>query len=200
MFGGFPHLPLTTPMHDSSFQRAQEYYARLRRSAYESVRDDAIASGLVEVPLRIADTDPLTLLTWRRTWEGSHPSSWGGWNWEPLLRRAWRHPSAFHLAIWSGTVLCGLAVGRVSDRDRQGLRNAVSIHYMESAHDPQHPLRGAIASLVIDAGDTYGRALGASRLRLVEPLPGIRATYEGMGFTTVWQRGRALYCERRIEP
>src|SRR5690349_15229613 len=105
-------------MRDPAFQRAQQYYARLRQSAYDLVRDDALASALVTVPLRLADCDPHTLSVWRTNWTGPHPSGWGGWDWEPLLRRAWRHPSAFHLAVWSGKTLCGLAVGRVSDRDR----------------------------------------------------------------------------------
>lgn len=187
-------------MADPSFRRAQQYDARLRKSAYALVRDDAVATGLVSAALRLADCDPHTLSVWRTEWSAPHPSGWGGWDWEPLLRRAWRHPSAFHLAIWSGKILCGLAVGRVSDRDRSGRRNAVSIDFIESAHDPRHPLRGAIASLVIDAANTYGRALQASHVRLVEPLPGVLSMYERLGFGTVWQQGRALYCERRIEP
>jgi hypothetical protein len=174
--------------------------ARLRKSAFDLVRDRALASGLTSVPLRLAECDPHTLAVWKSTSGSGHPSGWGGWDWEPLLRRAWRHPSSFHLAIWSGKVLCGLAVGRVSDKDPNGRRNAVSIDYIESAHDPAHPLRGLIAFLVVDAAETLGRALQASHLRLVEPLPGVLGIYEQLGFTTVWHWERPLYCERRIEP
>ncbi len=97
-------------------------------------------------------------------------------------------------------MLCGLAVGRVSNKNSSGRRNAISIDYIESAHDPTHPLRGVIAFLVVDAAETFGRALQASHLRLVEPLPGVLGVYEKLGFTIVWDRERPLYCERRIEP
>ncbi|HLM69065.1 MAG TPA: hypothetical protein VK358_16110 [Longimicrobium sp.] len=192
-----PGLPA---MQNPQFRAALQRYARIRKSAYDAVTHDALASGLVAAPLRLADCDPHTLSIWRATWTDPHPSGWGGWDWEPLLRRAWRHPSAFQLAIWSNKVLCGLAVGRVSGEDKSGQRNAVFVDNIESSHDPGHPLRGAIATLVIDAADTYGRALQASHVRLVEPLPGVLWMYERLGFATVWRQGRALYCERRIEP
>ena len=108
------------------------------------------------------------------------------------MRRVWKHPSGFHLAVWSDSTLCGLAVGRVSDRNREGGRNSISVDFIESAHDPAHPLRGLIAPLVIDAADTYGRALDARCLRLMQPLEGVLPLYESLGFTTVWQQGRAL--------
>jgi hypothetical protein len=186
-------------MSDPAFQRAQQYYARIRQSAFARARDDIVTAGLADVPLRLADCDRHTLAVWRATWRGSHPSGWGNWDWEALLRSAWKQPSAFHLAIWSGSILCGLAVGRVSRRDRQGVRNALSIDRIESGHDAHHPLRGAVAPIVVTAGDVYGRAVGASLLRLIQPLPGVIDLYGCLGFTPVWQRHRLLYCERRIE-
>jgi hypothetical protein len=187
-------------MSDNSFHRAQDRYARIRRVAYAIVRDNAVAAGHTHAPLRLAECDPYTLSVWRASWEGPHPSGWGGWDWEPLLRHAWRHPAAFHLAIWSDKALCGLAVGRVSNRDRSGFRLAVFVDYIESAHDANHPLRGKIAVLAIGAADAYGRALGAHWLRLMEPLPSILHLYVGMGFGIVRDKDRVLYCERRIEP
>lgn len=187
-------------MRDPSFRRAQEYYARIRNSAYAAARDDALASGVVDAALRLSACDRHTLAVWRATWAGEHPSGWGGWDWEPLLRRAWKDPAAFHLAIWSEKTLCGLAVGRVSDRDRNGVRSTVSIHFIESAHDPHHPLRRRIAFLTVSAGEAYGKGVGAELLRLIQPLPGVLGAYERLGFETVWEKGRALYCERRIEP
>jgi hypothetical protein len=187
-------------MPDASFRRAQEQYARIRRTAYALVRDTELASGSVRVPLRLTDSDHRALAIWRSTWADPHPSGWGNWNWEALLRSAWKHPSSFHLAIWSGETLCGLAVGRVSDKDQAGVRNAVSLHFIESAHDRHHPLRGRIASLAIAAAQGYGEALQARWLRLVDPLPGLVERYARLGFTVVSGKSRVLYCERRIVP
>jgi hypothetical protein len=183
-----------------AFRRAQEHYARLRRTAYAIACGEALASSLVTVPLRLAECDRQALVVWRATWTGQHPSGWGSWNWEQLVSSARKRTSAFHLAIWSGDVLCGLAVGRVSDRDRQGRRNAVSIHFIESAHDRHHPLRGKIASLATGAGEAYGRLLGVPHLRLVQPLPGVLQRYLDLGFTPVLKGTAVVYCERRIEP
>ncbi len=185
---------------NTSFKRAQERYARIRRAAYAIARDDALARELTDASLRLADCDQYTLAIWRTTWAGPHPTGWGTWDWEALLRRAWKHPSAFHLAIWSGKVLCGLAAGRISNRDRHGLRRAVSIDFIESAHDRHHPLRGSIAALATGAAEAYGRALGAHWLRLVQPLPGVLTLYTSLGFGIVREGDRVLYCERRIEP
>lgn len=187
-------------MRDPSFRKAQQYYAQLRQAAYAEVRGDALATGYVRVPLRLADCTARALAIWRETWTEPHPSGWGNWDWEALMRRAWKHPAWLNLAIWSGNLLCGLAVGRVSNRTRTGVRSTISIDFIESAHDLAHPLRGLIAPLVIDVASTYGRATGAEFLRLTEPLPGVVPLYERHGFTPVLQRARVLYCERRIEP
>jgi hypothetical protein len=172
-------------MPDSSFQRAQQRYAQIRRLAYARARDQIIASGHIEAPLRLAECDAHALAVWKTAWTDPHPSGWGGWDWEPLLRRAWRNPAAFHLAIWSDRRLCGLAVGRVSDRDREGLRATLAIDYVEGAHDRDHPLRGKIVWLATTAAEAYGRALGAQWLRLMQPLPHILHLYTRLGFTIV---------------
>jgi hypothetical protein len=186
-------------MSDPTYQRVRQYYARLRRSAYQLAREEAIQSGAVTVPLRLADCDKHALAVWRTTWLDPHPTGSGGWDWNALLRRAWQDPSALNLAIWSERALCGMAVGRVSRRSHEGRRAWVSIDFVEGAPAPDHPLRGAVASLAISSADHYGRGLGAERLRIAEPLSGTLEMYVQMGFIPVWASGRVLYCERRIE-
>lgn len=183
----------------SQFHRAKERHARIRQSAFEIVRREALRSGLVTVPLRLSQCDEHTLAVWRATWNGPHPSGFGTWEWEPILRRAWRRPTAFHLAIWSGDLLCGLAVGRLSRKRPSGLRHTISLHLVESAPSRSHPLRGVIAVLAFGAAEQYGRAHGASRLRLVAPLPGLLSWYAGLGFGIARKGGQAVYCERRID-
>ena len=188
------------PMPDPGFSRAQQQYARMRAAAYAPVQQDAIALGRTPNSLRLADCTPRTLAVWRSTWSGPHPAGAGGWDWETLLRRAWRNPASFHLAIWSGKTLCGLAVGRVGPRNRDGRRNAILLDFIESVPDRQHPLRGAIAYLATSAVHAYGRILKAEAVRLMDPLPGAMRIYQDLGFDVVSSDGRVLYCERRIDP
>lgn len=182
------------------FWLVKQHYARLRRQAFDSIVRDAVRSGIIRVPLRLTETDEVTITAWRAQWRGSHPSGYGNWDWERFLRRAWRRPSAFHVAVWSEDRLCGLGVGRLSKRRPAGLRHTLSLHFMESAHDHQHPLRHAVAALVIAAADAYGRLAGASRLRLIQPLPGVVHYYEAFGFEVAREAGQSVYCERRILP
>lgn len=86
------------------------------------------------------------------------------------------------MAIWSGEHLCGLAVGRASKRRPIGVRHTISVRFIESAHNDYHPLRGGVAALVIAAADAYASLIGASRLRLIDPLAGVIRLYEGYGF------------------
>jgi hypothetical protein len=172
----------------------------MRRVAYSAARDHAIAAGHLHAPVWLTDSDLHTLSVWKASWTEPHPSGGGGWDWEPLLRRAWRNPAAFHLAIWSDKLLCGLAVGRVSDRDKDGGRAALAVDYIEGAQNPHHPLRGKILLLATSAAEWYGRALGARSLRLMQPLPHILHLYTRLGFGVVAEMNRVLYCERRIEP
>lgn len=61
-----------------------------------------------------------------------------------------------------------------------------------------HPLRGSLKLLTIAYATEYGRLLGATRVRLIEPMPGLIHSYAALGFSTILQGGRALYCEREI--
>jgi hypothetical protein len=55
-----------------------------------------------------------------------------------------------------------------------------------------------IAPLVISAAEAYGMLAGASRVRLIQPLPGVIRMYEAFGYTIAHQAGQPVYCERRI--
>lgn len=149
----------------SAYHFAQQYYGRLRRRAYDSVEREVYETHFVRVPLRLTETDEHTVAAWRATWQRPHPTGEGSWSWDRILARAWRRPSAFHVAVWSGEHLCGLGVSRLSKRRLMGIRHTISVHFIESAHDDNHPLRRRIAALVIAAAVAYGREVGASRIR-----------------------------------
>jgi hypothetical protein len=184
-------------MHHSEYQKALQRYTRLRRLAYEAVERLGDSRGATGI--RLTDIDSHALDAWRSTWIHAHPLGYGGWDWDGLVARVCTRPSAFQVAIWSGEELCGLAVGRVSRRRPSGRRHTVSVHYLEGSPDRGHPLRGRVAEVAIAAADAYGVILGARRVRLIDPLPGVFRTYERLGFSIARESGIRLYFEKRIE-
>ena len=171
---------------------AHARYRVLREVAFQETRLAADAVGL-SPQVRITDLSPWAIVEWRRTWRRRHWTGDGGFPWDLLSRRYRQKPRAFHAAVWAGSSLCGLSVGWVS----AGHRN-VTLHFMESAPDPEHLLRGEITYLVFTAAEFYGRALGARRLILRNPLEGVRARYRAFGFTLVAGESRNLYYYKEI--
>lgn len=181
-----------------SYLMAQRKYAQVRAHAYAKVVKELQQSGRVQASVRITDLDRHALTAFRSQWAGqSHPTGVPVWDWPELVAPVRRRPTGLHLAIWSGEQLCGLAVGRASARTKSGVRNTLSVHRAASTPLP-HPLRRLIIPIVIACAVEHGRALGASELRLMNPLPGALPLYVGLGFTVVARGSQRLYCVRRI--
>jgi hypothetical protein len=100
--------------------------------------------------------------------------------------------------VWSRDQLIALAVGRTSKRRQAGKRHTLSLHFIETHPDPRHALRRRILGIVLDAAEEYGRAIGATRLRLVDPLPGPTPLYTQTGFDLAGHYGQHVYLERGI--
>jgi hypothetical protein len=182
----------------STFREAQERYARIRRSVYDSVEQDLASMSSVPVPVRLADIDAHTLEVQRVTWIARHWSGFGGWNWEALVTRVWRRPSGLPLALWSGERLAGLVVAHASKRRQSGARHTLSLRCVEASPDSAHPLRRFVFPLALFVSERYGESLGAERLRLLDPVPDMLPRYLKLGFTIAGRNGHRLYLERRI--
>lgn len=181
-----------------SFEETVAHYRALQRMACWRAQDAVIRTGAVTAPVVLRRYEAMAESAWHAEWQGRrHPTGSGGWNWPEIVRSKWKRPSAFRLAIWSGSTLCGLAIGHPSRTSSAGVRNTLSVNLIESAPFA-HPLQGSIALLAVGFALSYGRMLGASRVRLMQPLPGTIKHYASMGFSTILQGGRALYCEREI--
>ena len=75
-------------------------------------------------------------------------------------------------------------------------RKHLTLHYMESAPDPVHPLRGVVTLLMFEAARNYGIAMGAGKLLLREPLPGVISRYRRFGFQVAPSASGLVYLER----
>lgn len=181
-----------------SFEQTVAHYRALQEAACTLAHEAIIQAGVPRAPVLFRRYDALAESAWHLQWEGHrHPTGSGGWNWPEIVRSRWKRPSAFRLAIWSGPVLCGLAIGHPSRTSGTGDRKTISVNLIEGAPFA-HPLRRSIALLTTTYATAYGRLLGASRIRLIEPLPGTIHSYARMGFSTILKGNQALYCEREI--
>jgi hypothetical protein len=181
-----------------SFEETVAHYRALQHIACWRAQDAIIRTGAVAPPVVLRRYDAMAETAWHSEWQGRrHPTGSGGWNWPEIVRTRWKRPAAFRVAIWSGSTLCGLAIGHPSKTSPAGGRRTLSVNLIESS-PLVHPLQGVIAMLATTYATEYGRLLGSSRVRLMNPLPGVLDTYAALGFSIILQRGRPLYCAREI--
>ena len=117
----------------------------------------------------------------------------GGFPWDLIWRQVRSTPRRFDIAVWDGSLLCGLAIGMAS----RGKTN-VTIKWVERFDVLENLLRGQLATIVFNAADHYARLLGARRLRVKDPLPGTERLYEAHGFYVAPPMGRVAYYQREV--
>lgn len=188
------------PQLSQQLAHAQTRHAALRREAYAAARADALRNGVCGPALRLADIDARAMTAWRDTWTGEHASGAGKWDWPTLLTRAPHRAALLPIALWYGTDLCGLAHGYASPHRASGVRHTISFTHIERRPEPpQVPLRRLVVPLAVAAAEAYGRALGSSRVRLLNPDPRLLWYYRDvLGFEVAWKNGQAVYCERAM--
>jgi hypothetical protein len=166
---------------------AEHRYRDLRRLAFEAAECDLAEAG-IEVALRFIDAAALAAS------DGWH-SRRVTWKWNDLASY-WRRgrPERFEVAVWNNGVLCGLALGHPSKGPSH-----LGLHFIEGGN-PNHPLRGELALIVIAAMRSYAVILGKQELRLIDPLPEVIPFYcsPEVGFELVRPDGDRPYCRRRL--
>jgi hypothetical protein len=143
----------------ASRSSAESRYRELRREAFQRTQADLAAVG-VAVEMRAIDATALEAF---KTW----PPRRVGWPW-PDMAADWRkaHPDRFELAVWSGGILCGLAIGRPAPRAAH-----LSLYYLEGNPNLGNPLHFKVANVVIAALRAYALAIGKTESRMVDPSP-----------------------------
>lgn len=156
-----------------SFEEFKSKYADIRNQVYREV---PIIVGMPALRLTPINSVALSALTGWPDRKRNPPN--GGWDWG-----SWtdyfktRHKKYFDVAIWNGTKLCGLALGRLS------LRNVkVRLEIMEGSTEKNHPLKGQIAYIGLTAIEAFGYAVGAEESLIIDPVPGAVASYRAYGY------------------
>lgn len=178
------------PAHPSRRAAAEARYSELRLAALARAGDMFVPSS-APTPVRFATIAAAALDAWRRQW-AAHPTRSVAWPWDAMMSDYRRqHPSRFELALWSGDVLCGFAVGRTGSA-------YCSIEYLEGSPSAGHPLKGQVIPAGLTALLAYAAVLGKGEMRLVEPFAPLVPVYEARGFLLVKPKGERPYCVRKV--
>ena len=162
-------------------------YGAVRTLAHSLAQEDA-SDAIPPIRVRITGIDSKALTAYTTTWQGRHPSGYGGFDWSRLWHRVCRHDRrSFHCALWHGPVLCGLAIGSVP----RG-HGALTLRYMEGRPNG-HPLQGHVARIVLAAAEYYAEGLSLPRVRIENPAPGVETLYRNLGFTLAHREGVVRY-------
>jgi hypothetical protein len=181
------------PDSADTFVFAHERCAAVRNTSFALALAHARTSAPIGAEVSMTPITPRAVHAWEVQWIDHHWTGDGGWPWALLAHRFTRKPRSFHAALWSGPTLCGLCVGRVSKG-----RKHLTLHYMESAPDPRHPLRGFVTPLMFEPARNYGVAMGVDKLLLHDPLPGVIERYHRFGFTVARGMRSSVYFERKL--
>ncbi len=165
---------------------------------YDAMREAALAdaqqrlqariSASLGIPIELSLIDAKALQAWQEQWK-PRPDRPGGWNWREQRLRLTSTVSRFEVAIWSGPLLCGLAIGKPSKGSSH-----LAIQLLEGSPAEVHPLKGYVAECVAEAGISYARLLEKAQLRLIQPLPGALPTYRRLQFKVESDSATPPYC------
>lgn len=86
------------------------------------------------------------------------------WDWTFANRYCKRHPKAFDLSVWHGNSLCSLSLGRPTYHGTE-----MRLDFVERI--TENPLyTGEMFGISLIAYEAYGKLIGATKLRLMNPL------------------------------
>lgn len=174
-------------------QKAKSFHEK--EQMYWEFRDDTNLVVAREISVEIGQDVKLTDINvealdqvsiWRSQYHGALKNRKPGWDWVKEVARFRRRPRRVELAIWSDVNLCGLVIGRVSDR-----RVVASIHLLES-NPGQNPLKGNIAAIAIRWLTTFAFIISCKEISIERPVPELIEFYRELGFVNVITRGKKV--------
>lgn len=173
-------------------EKEQEYWE------YRDISHTNVAEILaIELNLDVQLTDisdrALQIVTaWRSFYRGELSKRAPGWIWEREVKKYRRHYQRVELAIWSGSTLCGLMIGRVSDR-----RVVASIHLIES-NPGTNPLQGNIAVIGTRWLIAFAMTCKCKEVAIDRPIPELMNYYRSLGFTIEISRKKKVWRLKKI--
>lgn len=176
--------------HIKSKNRAEseEKYRDARSLARALVEPEVQA--LTRIQVRLTDIDYSALMAadaWRSAYSSAGKSVHApGWDWYKEARRFGRRARRVELAIWVDETLCGLALGRVSDR-----RVVATIHLLEG-NPIGNPLGGKVISIATRFLEVLAVTLGCREAAIASPIPALISRYRSVGFVKEMTKGKRV--------
>lgn len=176
------------------FLSKEQQYWEYRRAAALAVEDLMLRNKGLTISL--TDITPPALgqaMQWRPHYALQPNKRIPTWNWVHLLQHYRRRPRRIELAIWLGPTVCGLLLGRVSER-----RVIASIHYLES-NPVGNPLSGQVAEIAVRYLDAIAHLLGCKETAIANPIPELVDFYRQLGFAkSVCKRSKLVSLNKKL--
>ncbi|BFM15608.1 hypothetical protein R50073_17910 [Maricurvus nonylphenolicus] len=156
-----------------SYKEHIEKYGALRAAVYSEVPKAINMPGVRLTPINTVALDKYA------SWPNNNrvPPN-GGWDWGSWVSHyRSKHPKRFEAAIWFGSILCGLLLGKMSGKNVH-----IRLEVLEGSTDSTHPLKGRVAYIALSAVEMYGYALGAKESRIIDPVDGAINSYKKLGY------------------
>lgn len=163
--------------------RAKERYRKHRLHTRELLEEAAFHEFRYRVDVGCIDEDILRRA--QRDWYG-HPLRKCHWEWDEAIMGPLRRSGSrwLDLALLVRGQLCGLVAARLSPN-----KTWLSLTHIEASPDPEHPLKGAILPLAIQALYLYRgviHPMGEAKktgIRILHPLEEALPCYRSNGYT-----------------
>lgn len=152
-----------------SYAGAKNHYEVLRKKAREAAHEalPGILNGKKKTILKnevVFDGFTHQCNRSLRRWEESS-SRRVLWDWDAVIKKYLPDPKRFELSIWyRDVVLCGASIGKPTSSGGK-----LRVDFIEANPDGS-PLDGLITDLIIAAGITYADAIGATQIRITNPV------------------------------
>ncbi|XLZ71755.1 hypothetical protein ABT364_07235 [Massilia sp. SR12] len=177
-------------VHIKSKNRAEsERKYRDARSLAMTVLEPEVQE-LTGLPVRLKGIDQAALAAadaWRETYRDlGRDAHRPGWNGNKEAKRFGGRSRRVELAIWLDDTLCGLALGRISDR-----RVVATIHLLEG-NPVANPLSGRVIPIASRFLEVLAITVGCREAAIDSPVPGLVHRYRAMGFTKEVTRGKKV--------
>ncbi len=156
-----------------SYAEYKDKYNRLRMAVYSELPKSINMPGVKLTPINSI------ALSKHQDWPNSdrQPPN-GGWEWSSWVSNyREKYPKRFEAAIWFGDTLCGLLLGKMSDKNVH-----IRLEVLEASTDLLHPLKGRIAYIALSAVEMFGFAVGAEESRIIDPVDGAVLSYKKLGY------------------
>lgn len=119
--------------------------------------------------------------------------------WSQLFNQVRTTPRRFDMAIWDGSKLCALAIGKASRGDpKLGPDSNVTMRYLQGAPKSINSFRGHIGLMTLEAVTVYARLLERKKIYIRSPLAAVIPMYKKAGFRFEKRRHSGIYMSKKV--